>query len=227
MRKFGVFGVLIIIIALVTTLGWAQTTIKLPNPSLDGKMSVEKAMAKKKSVRAFSAAVLNKFEISQMLWSANGNIPLDAISSATTKVLPSAGALYPIEIFLVVGSNTVEDIPAGTYQYDPSNNSLKPLASGDVRLALAQAALSQVWLARAPAILIIGAVFSRTTAKYGNRGVQYVFMEAGNSNQNIYLQGEALGLKIATVGAFNEAQVSSVLKLPSEVTPLLLIGVGK
>ncbi len=205
----------------------AQSEIQLPKPSLTGKMSVETAMAKKKSVRAFSSDGLSQSQVSQMLWSANGDLPVDAVSSATMKVLPSAGGLYPLEIFLVTGTNTVEGIPAGVYKYNPATHTISLVAAGDSRLALAQAALSQTWLARAPAILVIGAVFARTTAKYGNRGIQYVFMEAGNSSQNIYLQGEALGLKVATVGAFHEAQVSSVLKLPGDITPLLLMGVGK
>lgn len=205
----------------------AQTEIQLPQPSLVGKMSVEAAIARKKSVRAFSTEGLTQTEVSQLLWSANGNLPIDAVSSATTKVLPSAGGLYPLEVFLLTGPNTVKGIPEGVYQYNTVNHALKPLVSGDKRIDLAHAALSQMWLARAPAIIVIGAVFARTTAKYGNRGVQYVFMEAGNSNQNIYLEGESLGLKIATVGAFHEAQVSSVLKLPTDVTPLLLMGTGK
>lgn len=230
MRQFRIFsliGKILGIAVVLTPLTWAQTEIQLPKPSLTGNMSVEAAMTRKKSVRAFSPIALGQGQVSQLLWSANGVLPLDAISSATTKVLPSAGALYPLEVFLVTGPNTVEGIAAGTYQYDASKHGLKLLSAGDNRTALAQAAFSQMWLARAPAILIIGAVFSRTTAKYGNKGIQYVFMEAGNSNQNVYLEGEALGLKVATVGAFNEAQVSSVLKLPSDITPLLLIGLGK
>jgi len=230
MRKTGVFRLAAKFMwagVVFTTLAWAQTEIQLPKPSLTGNTSIETAMTKKKSVRAFFPEGLNQTQISQLLWSANGNLPLDAISSATTKVLPSAGALYPLEVFLVTGPDTVGGIPAGTYQYDAANHSLRLLASGDNRSALTQAAFSQTWLARAPAVLVVGAVFARTTAKYGNRGIQYVFMEAGNSNQNIYLQGEALGLKVATVGAFHEAQVSSLLKLPPDVTPLLLMGVGK
>jgi SagB-type dehydrogenase family enzyme len=84
-----------------------------------------------------------------------------------------------------------------------------------------------MWLARAPALIIIGGVFGRTTSKYGDRGIQYVYMEAGSSNQNIYLQAEALGLHVGTVGAFNDAQVSAVLKLPAAVMPLLIVAVGK
>jgi len=205
----------------------AQTDIKLPAPTLTGTMSVEKAIVGKKSVRRFSGDALEPTQVSQLLWSANGNLPVDAVTGATYKVLPSAGGLYSLEVFLVTGPNTVRGIPAGIYSYEPRTHSLKPLAQGDFRMNLAHAALSQTWLATAPAVIVIGGVFSRSTVKYGNRGVQYVFMESGNSNQNLYLQAQALGLSIATIGAFQDNQVSSVLKLPSDVTPLLLVGVGK
>lgn len=205
----------------------AQTDIKLPAPSLTGTMSVEKAIVGKKSVRRFSGDALEPSQVSQLLWAANGNLPVDAVAGATYKVVPSAGGLYPLEIFLVTGQDTVKGIPAGIYSYEPKTHSLKLIGQGDVRMNLAHAALSQTWLATAPAVIVVGGVFSRSTIKYGNRGIQYVFMESGNSNQNLYLQAQALGLKVATVGAFNDGQVSSVLKLPSDVTPLLLVGVGK
>jgi SagB-type dehydrogenase family enzyme len=205
----------------------AQAEIKLPPPSLTGTMSVEKAIVGKKSVRRFSTEALDQSQVAQLLWAANGNLPVDAVAGATYKAIPSAGGLYPLEVFLVTGQDTVKGLPAGIYAYEPRTHSLKLIAQGDNRMALAHAALSQTWLAGAPAIIVIGGVFSRSTIKYGNRGIQYVFMESGNSNQNLYLQAEALRLKMATIGAFQEAQVSSVLKLQSDVTPLLLVGVGK
>ncbi len=213
--------------ALPDQLVLAQTEIKLPPPSLTGTMSVEKAILGKKSVRRFSSEALDQSQVAQLLWAANGNLPVDAVAGATYKAIPSAGGLYPLEVFLVTGQDTVKGLPAGIYAYEPRTHSLKLIAQGDHRMALAHAALSQTWLAGAPAIIVIGGVFSRSTIKYGNRGIQYVFMESGNSNQNIYLQAEALRLKMATVGAFQEAQVSSVLKLPSDATPLLLVGVGR
>jgi len=206
---------------------WAEGEISLPKPTYVGKMSVEAALSAVKSVRTFTSAPVTIAQAAQILWAANGNLPVDAVSGATMKVFPSAGGLYPLEVFLVTGKDTVTGLPAGVFQYQPQTSSLQTIASGDNRTLLAHAALSQMWLARAPALVIIAAVFTRTTAKYGPQGFQYVFMEAGNANQNIYLQAASLGLNTGTVGAFQAAQVSGALKLPANVTPLLIVAVGK
>jgi SagB-type dehydrogenase family enzyme len=205
----------------------AADAVKLPKPSFTGKLPVEKAMLQKKSVREFANKPLTLAEVSQILWAANGNLAVDAVSSATTKVIPSAGGLYPLEVFVVSGKEAVTGLAEGVYQYNPSANTLQTLGGGDNRAVVASACLSQLWMARAPIMVVIGGVFGRTTAKYGDQGVRYVFMEAGNSNQNIYLQAESLGLKVATVGAFESGQVASAAKLPSGVTPLLVMPVGK
>ncbi|MCA1960032.1 MAG: SagB/ThcOx family dehydrogenase [Desulfomonile sp.] len=219
-------GMLVSILAAGNALS-AQGEIKLPRPALQGKMSVEQAITGRKSSRDFKAAPLSLGEVGQLLWAANGMIPADAVTGATRKVMPSAGGLYPLEVFILTGNNTVENVPAGVYQYNPNAHSLKEVATGDKRTLLAHAALGQMWLARAPAVVVIGAVFARTTAKYGNRGVNYVFMEAGNSDQNLCLQAEALGLRTGTVGAFNDAQVAGAIQMPGDTAPLLVIGVGK
>jgi len=205
----------------------AQGEIKLPRPVLQGKMSVEQAITGRKTAREFKAAPLSLGEVGQLMWAANGVLPADAVTSATRKVMPSAGGLYPLEVFILTGNNTVENVPAGVYQYNANAHSLKGVTTGDKRTLLAHAALGQMWLARAPAVVVIGAVFARTTGKYGNRGVNYVFMEAGNSDQNLCLQAESLGLRTGTVGAFNDAQVAGAIQMPDGTAPLLVIGVGK
>lgn len=212
---------------LISKANAAENDIVLPKPALSGKLPLEAALVTKKSVRDFSAVPLTQGQISQILWAANGNLPVDAVSGATYKVLPSAGGLYPLEVFVVVGKGSVGGIPEGVYSYDPQANSLKLITPGDNRTLLAHASLSQMWMARAPVLVVIGAVFGRTTSKYGNRGPQYIFMEAGSSTQNIFLQAESLGLHVGSVGAFNDAQVSAVLKLPSSVTPLMIMAIGK
>lgn len=208
-----------------TALG--QSEIKLPKPVYKGTLSVEAAIVAKRTVRQYKGTPLTLGQASQILWAANGRLPADAVTGATTKVNPSAGGLYPLEVFIVTGKETVKGLPAGVYRYKAQTNSLVSLASGDNRKLLAYACLSQIWLARAPAIVVIAGVFSRTTVKYGNRGFQYVFMEAGSADQSIYLQAASLGLHAGTVGAFNDAQVAAVLKLPKNTTPLLVVAVGK
>lgn len=206
---------------------FAQSEIKLPKPRFTGNMSLETAMLKKKSVRGFGPGALSLEELSQLLWSANGNLPADAVSGATSKVIPSAGGLYALEVFAVTGTDTVSGVPAGVYHYKPETNTLAPINPGDNRSLLARAALGQMWMASAPVIVVIGANFNRMTVKYANRGLQYVFMEAGGATQNVYMQAEALGLKVGSVGAFQDAYVSGALKLPADVNPLMLIPVGR
>ncbi|MEW6111957.1 MAG: SagB/ThcOx family dehydrogenase [Thermodesulfobacteriota bacterium] len=205
----------------------AQNEVRLPKPDLKGSVSVAQALAKKKTVRQYKGTPLTLQQVSQLLWVANGDVPRDAMSGATFKVMPSAGGLYPLEVFLVVGQGGVAEVPAGVYQYNPRKNALELTTQGDKRSLLANAALGQMWLARAPALVVIGAIFERTTMKYGSRGVNYVMMEAGSSNQNIYLQAESLGISAGGVGAFDDARVASVLGLPSSVKPLMIVAVGK
>jgi SagB-type dehydrogenase family enzyme len=205
----------------------AADTVQLPKPALTGKMPVEQAMVQKKSAREFSPKPLTLAEVSQLLWAANGNLSLDAVSSATTKVIPSAGGLYPLEVFLVCGKDTVTGLGEGVYHYNATANTLVNLAAGDSRANVASACLGQMWMAKAPVMVVIGAIFARTTAKYGSTGTQYVLMEAGNANQNVYLQAESLGLRVATVGAFQQGQVVAAAKLPNAVAPLLVMPVGK
>ncbi len=230
MRRSFFRSVVLCGVALVLSLpagAFAAQSVKLPPPSYKGNVSVEAALRSIRSARNFTKAPLNLEEISQLLWAANGRLPTDAVSGATVKVTPSAGGLYPLEIFLLTGEDTVKGLPAGIYMYKPETNSLVVVETGDKRNLLAYACLSQMWLARAPATIVIAGAFSRTTSRYAQRGIQYVFIEAGNSNQNIYLQAASMKLGVGTVGAFNDAQVSAVLKLPNDMKPLLVVPVGK
>lgn len=226
-KGLAVFLGMLMLVFIVGGPAGAQNEIKLPKPKITGKVSLETAILKKKSVRNFSNTPLNMEEVSQLLWAANGNLPADAISGATSKVIPSAGGLYPLEVFLVSGNETVTGLPAGVFHYKPDSNSLISINPGDNRSVLARSALGQMWMVSAPAVIVIGANFNRTTVKYGNRGLQYVFMESGASTQNIYLQAEALGLKVGSVGAFQDSYVTGALKLPNDINPLMLIPVGK
>jgi SagB-type dehydrogenase family enzyme len=224
-RLIPVFTCSCITASILLNSAWAD--IKLPKPSFTGNMSVEAAMVAKRTARNFSPTPVTLDQMSQLLWSANGNLAYDAVSGATTKVVPSAGGLYPLEIFLVCGKDTVTGLPEGVHQYKPATNSLETISSGDRRASLAQAALGQMWLARAPAIIVIAAAFERTTSRYGNRGTQFVLMEAGNSNQNLCLQAAALELRAGTVGAFHDAAVAEAIKLPKSISPLLIVALGR
>ncbi len=141
------------------------------------------------------------------------------------RTAPSAGALYPLEVYLVVGN--VEKLVLGVYKYKPEGHELVKVNEGDSREELAMAALGQNWVKEGAIDIVIAAVYKRTTKKYGDRGVRYVYMEAGHAAQNIYLQAAALNLGMVTVGAFNDNRVKEILGMPRDEIPLYVIPVGK
>lgn len=194
--------------------------VALPTPIYESQTSVEQALQARRSVRDYAPGALNLAQVGQLLWAAQG-----VTNAAGHRTAPSAGALYPLEVYLVAGE--VEGMAAGVYQYVPGEHELLRIASGDVRRRLAEAALGQIWVKDAPAVLVITAVYERTTVKYGERGVRYVHMEVGHAAQNVYLQAETLDLGTVFVGAFYDEEVSHVLGLGEEEAPLGLMPVGK
>lgn len=195
-------------------------TVKLPAPELAGQLTVGEALSRRRSVRRYQPDGLELAQVAQLLWAAQGIT--NAMGHRTT---PSAGALYPLEMYLVVGS--VAGLEAGVYHYLPAEHSLVLIAKGDIRQSLAKACLSQEWIADAPCTLVIAAIFARTNVRYGERTSRYVYMEVGAAGENIALQAEALGLGTVMVGAFYEMKVQSVLELHEDVVPLCLMPVGK
>jgi SagB-type dehydrogenase family enzyme len=186
---------------------------------LQGDVSVQAALHARRSVRDFSDEPLTLDDVAQLLWSAQGITDPDGGRAA-----PSAGGLNPLEIYLVVGA--VTGLPPGVYRYVPTRHELARTADGDRRSALARAALRQDWVKAAPAILVVAAVYPRTTDKYGDRGRKYVHMDVGHAAQNVYLQAVALDLCTTFVGAFHDNQIKQVLELPAAEHPLGLMPVG-
>jgi SagB-type dehydrogenase family enzyme len=195
-----------------------NSQIHLPPPSQKGSLRLEEAIAKRRSVRGFAPKALSQLQLSQILWAAQG------ITDARLKLrtVPSAGATYPLEIFVVCGRNGIEDIAEGIYRYQLDSHSLVLRRSGDVRPELARAALDEESIYEAPVDIVICAVYSRTLLRYGERGERYVHMEAGHAGQNIYLQAVALGLATVAIGAFDDEEVGKVLGLDEEYKPLSL-----
>ncbi len=200
----------------------------LPRPSLDGTVSVEKALTTRTTARSYTSAPLTLAQVAQILWAGNGNIPTDAVSAATKKVIPSARKTYPIELYLVCGEGTVEKLAAGVYHYDADKHALQSIADGDQRKPMSAACKAQSWIAQAPVSVIVGAVLKRAEATSGSeRGINFGVMEAGNADQNILLQARALGFETNTVGGIRDADLSKALKLPEDVQPVVLVTVGK
>jgi SagB-type dehydrogenase family enzyme len=194
--------------------------ISLPEPVTSGETSLEALLQRRRSVREYQEAALDLSAIGQLLWAAQGITDPRGLRTA-----PSAGALYPLELYVVAGN--VSGLSPGVYHYHPDRHRLQQTESGDLRHRLARAALAQRWVKAAAAVVVVTAVYDRTTGKYGERGIRYVHMEVGHAAQNLFLQAEALGLAAVVVGAFEDAAVATVLKLPTDVQPLMLLPVAR
>lgn len=199
----------------------------LPMHQTDGDMSVEQALANRRSRRNFQDRPISIYQLSQILWAAYGitqPMPDIPILRGGLRTTPSAGATFPLEIYAIIGN--VDGIEPGIFRYISEAHKLERLATGDVRQELSAAALNQIWVAQAPATIFHSAVFARTTGIYGERGIRYVYMELGHSAQNIYLQAEALGLGTVAIGAFIDDRVRQVLNIPEDEEPLYLMPIG-
>lgn len=197
-----------------------QMVIPLPRPKLESATSVEKALRERRSHRDYGTGPLSLEEIAQLLWAAQG-----VTHGRGMRTAPSAGALYPLETYLVSGD--VRSLPAGVYRYLPHKHGLALVRSGDVRRQLREASLHQDPVGSAPAAVVFSAVFARSTGKYGKRGVRYAQMEAGIAAQNLGLQAVSLDLGTVVIGAFDDDAVRAVLSMPSTEDPMIIMPVGR
>jgi SagB-type dehydrogenase family enzyme len=208
-----------------------QTIIKLPSPQLKGKVSLEETILRRRSVRRYRREPLDLPQLSQILWSAQGITGTRGFRAA-----PSAGATYPLEIFVVVGKQGVtvseakqapEELQAGIYHYEADSHSLSLHKPADLRPDLARATLNQKFIIDAPVDIVICALYHRTSYRYGRRGERYVHIEVGHAGENIHLQAVALGLATVEVGAFDDEEVRKVLGVDEQIKPLYIMPVGK
>lgn len=180
--------------------------VSLPKPEFRG-LSVEEAILQRRSVRNYSKKAVSKAQLSQLLFTAQGitgRMYGQALRSA-----PSAGALYPFEIYLVV--NNVQELPRGIYHYSVLDHSLELVKAGDFRSKITKAGLEQEMLGEAGVTFVLSAVFDRVCYKYEQRGFRYVYIEAGHISQNIFLQSVSLGLGSVCVGAFFDEKVNELI----------------
>jgi SagB-type dehydrogenase family enzyme len=212
-----------------------QTIIKLPSPQLKGKVSLEETILRRRAVRRYRREPLDLSQLSQILWSAQG-----ITGTREFRAAPSAGATYPLEIFVVVGKQGIivsevpiasgqapEELQAGIYHYEVASHSLSLHKPADVRLDLAGAALDQEFIIDAPVDIVICALFHRTSYRYGKRGERYVHIEVGHVSENIHLQAVALGLATVEVGAFHDEEVRKALGVEEQIRPLYIMPLGK
>ncbi len=194
--------------------------IDLPQPVRESTVSIEEALEKRRSVRDFTQEAVSLEALGQLLWAAQG-----ITSDAGKRTAPSAGATYPLEIYVVV--ERVDGLDAGIYHYVPDTHALVQSATGRFARDLQEAALDQGFIGEAPINLVVAAEFQRTQNRYGARGERYVYMEAGHATQNVYLQCQSLELEAVVVGAFTDQQVKAVTELPEPQQPLYIMPVGK
>lgn len=185
-------------------------------------MSVEEAIARRRSVREYSNKPISLAQLSQLLWAAQGITE----PSRELRAAPSAGALYPLEVYAVVKEGGVTGLDAGIYHYLAKENSLTLVRGGDCTSKLKEAAFDQDAVGFAAVNLVMTAVVQRTTAKYGERGVQYAFQEAGHAAENVFLQAQSLGLAALVAGAFDDDAVRAVLGVGALERPVYIQPTG-
>lgn len=218
MKKVWKFLLLVAIMLFSLNPAWGEKMndadiIILPPPDIKGKVPLETTILKRRSIRSFTDQVLTLEQIGQLLWAAQG-----ITDKSGYRVAPSAGALYPLEIYVAK-----ED---GLFHYIPEGHRLRRLSEKDLRKTLQSAALFQSWVGKAAVDIIICAVYERVTSRYGKRGIRYTDIEVGHAAQNIHLEAVALGLGSVPIGAFSDDAVAKALSLPEDEVPLYIIPVG-
>lgn len=192
----------------------------LPPPMLDGRMSVERAMKERRSSREYQEGSISLIELSQLLWAAQG-----VTGKSGKRTAPSAGALYPLRVYVV--AIDIRGLAGGVYRYGPDRHELERVVEDDIREELFDAALGQDSIEGAGAAIVIAAIFEKTRAKYGRRSDRYVFVEVGHAAQNIYLQSVPLGLGTVMVGAFEGENVRRLCGMGREERPVAIMPIGQ
>ncbi|MFH1386222.1 MAG: SagB/ThcOx family dehydrogenase [bacterium] len=192
----------------------AKPTINLPSPKTSGAISVEEAITKRRSERSFQPNNLTMAQISQLLWAAQG------ITEKTWgfRTVPSAGALYPLTLYLLKSD--------GVFQYFPDGHKLGKISSEDRRPSLVRASLGQNYIGEAPLVIVIAGNFRITEAKYGQRAYRYINMEVGHVAENIHLQAVAMGMVSMPIGSFWDDVVAKILELPDTQDPYYIVPIG-
>ena len=189
------------------------TVLELPAPDLDGPLSLEQALHERRSGREYATTALTLDEIGQLLWAGQG-----ITDDGGYRTAPSAGALYPLELYAITAADLMHYVPAG--------HRVEQRADATTLEALPDAAFDQAFVGDAPLVVVIAADPARTEQEYGAVGEDLVNREAGHAAQNILLQATALGLAAVPVGGFDPEAVARLLALPPGQAVLYLIPVG-
>jgi len=181
--------------------------VELPPPQVKGITTFEEAVTKRRSVRSFTRRPLSQAQLSYLLWASTGIQRRER--GLEFRTVPSAGALYPIETYLIV--NNVEDLKRGVYHYSVRSHDLELLKLGDFTRDISDAALEQEMCLRAAATFVWTAIFARSKWKYRQRAYRYIYLDAGHIAQNLALSAVNIGLGSCQVGAFYDDEVNQTV----------------
>jgi SagB-type dehydrogenase family enzyme len=197
--------------------------IELPFFDPNQPMSLDRTLKQRKSVRDFQQKPISKNQLSYLLWASTGIQRIeDGYEFRTT---PSAGALYPIETYVVV--NDVRKLEAGVYHYSIKAHQLEQLKQGEFRQEITAAALGQGMCQTSAVVFVWSAVFERCKWKYGQRAYRYIYLDAGHIAENLALAAVSLNLGSCEIGALYDNQVNVILGIDgTEESVLCMAAVG-
>jgi SagB-type dehydrogenase family enzyme len=177
-------------------------------------------MAARRSIRDFAPKDITFEELSQLIWATQGIT--GSVYEFRLRVTPSAGALYPIETYVVV--NRVAALTPGTYHFNARENELEQLAEGNFGATIAASSLDQSMAAKTAVVFVWTAVVERTKWKYRERGYRYLYLDAGHIGQNLYLAATSLGLGCCTIGAFYDDEVNQLIGVDGQRETAVYLG---
>lgn len=184
-----------------------SSLIELPPVVAPREAQLDEVLRERGSVRDFSSGLVSAGQLSYLLWASAGIRTRE--SGHEFRTAPSAGALYPIETYIV--TNNVADIESGLYHYSVRKHSLELLKQGALGANIAAAAMDQEMCADAAVVFAWTAIFARSSWKYKQRAYRYVYLDAGHIAQNLALASVALGLGSCQVGALYDEEVDAIL----------------
>ncbi len=197
--------------------------VALDSPKAEGGGDYFELLSKRRSIRNYGQGAMDQKTLSQLLWASQG-ISLYK-EEHQFRTAPSAGALYPIETYVLV--NHVHGLKQGIYHYDVPGHKLTWIREGDFGKALAQAAFGQTMVMKAPAVFVWSALVERSKWKYEQRAYRYIYLDAGHIAQNLALAAVALGLGSCQIGAFFDSEANEVIGLDGvEETVIYMTSVG-
>lgn len=195
--------------------------IKLPQPTILTDISLDHTLRKRRSMRNFSKKPLPKEQLSYLLWASTGIQRMEF--GYEFRTAPSAGALYPIETYLVI--NNVEDILNGVYHYSILKHQLEELKTGDFGIEISHAALDQDMCNNAAVVFIWTAIFNRSKFKYGQRAYRYIYLDAGHIAENLALVSAGLNLGSCHIAALFDDEINDIIEVDGEEESVIYLTV--